>query len=74
MGELDMETPTLEKPPPNLRWAVFKDRLAIASVIIVLLALVVMMIDGSIENFRCSFWQFITFECNRWDAHPKPWD
>jgi hypothetical protein len=69
-----METPTPEKPPPNLRWAVIKDRLAIASVIIVLLALVIMMIDGSIENFRCSFWQFITFECNRWDARWKPWD
>jgi hypothetical protein len=33
-----------------------------------------MMIDGSIENFRCSFVQFITFQCNRWDAAPKPWN
>jgi hypothetical protein len=33
-----------------------------------------MMIDGSSENFRCSFVQFITFECNRWGASPKPWN
>jgi hypothetical protein len=51
-----------------------KDWLAIAAVILVLAFLVFMMIDGSIENLRCSFVQFITFECNRWDAAPKPWD
>ena len=55
------------------RWAVIKDRLAIVAVILVLAFLVFLMIDGSIENFRCSFVQFITFECNRWDAAPKPW-
>jgi hypothetical protein len=55
------------------RWPVIKDRLAIVAVILVLAFLVFMMIDGSIENFRCSFVQFITLECNRWDAAPKPW-
>ena len=69
-----MEMPTPDKSPPNLRWATIKDRLAIASVVIVLLALVFLVIDGSIENYRCSFWQFITFECNRWDAREKPWE
>lgn len=59
--------------PQSGRWAVVKDRLAIVAVILVLAFLVFLMIDGSIENFRCSFVQFITFECNRWDAAPKPW-
>jgi hypothetical protein len=61
-------------PPPDMRWAVIKDRLAIASVVLALLALLFLMIDGSIENPRCSFWQFIKFECNRWNASWKPWD
>jgi hypothetical protein len=60
--------------PQKGRWAVVKDRLAIVGVILVLAFLVFMMIDGSIENFRCSFVQFITFQCNRWDAAPKPWN
>jgi hypothetical protein len=48
------------------RWAVIKDRLAIVAVIVVLALFLFFMIDGSIMNFRCSFVQFITFECNRW--------
>ncbi len=48
------------------RWAVIKDRLAIVAVILVLALFLFLMIDGSIMNFRCSFVQFITFECNRW--------
>lgn len=68
-----MESP---RPPPaaDTRWAAAKDRLAIALVVLSLLVLVFFMIDGSIINMRCSFWQFITFECNRWDARWKPWD
>ena len=62
------------KSSPGGKWPVIKDRLAIAGVIVALLVLVFFMIDGSIANFRCSFWQFITFECNRWDARWKPWD
>lgn len=69
-----METPKSETPHPATRWAVLKDRLAIASVVVVLLILLFLMIDGSIENYRCSLWQFITFECNRWAAQTKPWD
>ena len=61
-------------PPPDTKWAVIKDRLAIASVVVALLVLLFLMIDGSIENYRCSLWQFITFECNRWSAGEKPWD
>jgi len=63
----------IRQPATKGRWAVIKDRLAILAVIAVLAFLVFMMVDGSIENFRCSFVQFITFECNRWDAAPKPW-
>jgi hypothetical protein len=62
------------RPAVRARWAVIRDRLALVAVILVLAFLVFMMIDGSIENLRCSFVQFITFECNRWDAAPKPWD
>jgi hypothetical protein len=66
---------TPEKPDvPVSKWAVLKDRLAIAGVVIALLILLLMMIDGAIFNFRCSLWQFITLECNRWDARWKPWD
>jgi hypothetical protein len=69
-----VETPKSETPHPATRWATIKDRLAIASVIVVLLILLFLMIDGSIENYRCRFTEFITFQCNRWDAREKPWD
>ncbi len=68
-----MET-TPEQSGAATRWAVFKDRLAIAGVIIALLVLFFFMIDGSIENYRCRFWDFVTFQCNRWDARERPWD
>ena len=64
----------VRRRPGGGRWASVKDRLAIVAVILVLAFLVFMMIDGSIENFRCRFIEFITFQCNRWDAAPKPWD
>jgi hypothetical protein len=69
-----MESTTPDTPSPATKWAVLKDRLAIGLVIVSLLALVFFMVDGSIVNMRCSFWQFVTFECNRWDARWKPWD
>ena len=69
-----MEPSTSRTPDPATRWATIKDRLAIASVVVVMLVLVFLMIDGSIENYRCKFWDFITFQCNRWDAGVKPWD
>lgn len=46
--------------PQSGRWAVIKDRLAIAAGI------------GSIVNFRCSFVEFITFVCNRWAGGEAP--
>jgi len=64
----------VHRRPQSGRWASVKDRLAIVAVVLVLAFLVFMMIDGAIENFRCTFAQFITFQCNRWDAAPKPWD
>jgi uncharacterized integral membrane protein len=69
-----MDASTPEKPGSRGKWPVIKDRLAMAGVVVVLLVLVFLMIDGSIVNMRCSFWQFITLECNRWDARWKPWD
>ena len=55
------------------RWAGIKDRLAIIAVILVLAFFVFMMFDGSIVNFRCTFAEFVTFECNRWvgEEHPS---
>lgn len=55
------------------RWPIIKDRLAIAGVICVLVLLVLMMIDGSVMNFQCSIYDFLAFECNRWDTTFKPW-
>ena len=68
-----MDTPASGKKSSD-RWASTKDRLAIAMVIVFLLILGFMMVDGAVMNFRCSFMDFITFECNRWDARFKPWD
>jgi hypothetical protein len=68
-----MSAENLDKQQYGERWAVFKDRLGIAAVILVLVLFLFMMIDGSIMNFQCSFVQFVTFECNRCDASFKPW-
>ncbi len=54
------------------RWAGIKDRLAIVALILVLAFLVFMMFDGSITNFRCTFAEFVTFECNRWAGEEHP--
>ncbi|MND00026.1 hypothetical protein D3C83_185100 [compost metagenome] len=54
------------------RWAALKDRLAIVAVILVLAFLVFLMIDGSIVNFRCTFSEFVAFECNRWTGEEHP--
>ncbi len=67
-----MDTPT-QKKAVDERKARNRDRLAIAIVIVVLLILGFLMIDGAIMNFQCSFWDFITLKCNRWDAGFKPW-
>jgi hypothetical protein len=56
------------------KWAVFKDRLGIAAVILSLLLLLFFMFDGSIMNFQCSFTEFLSFKCNRYDARPRPWN
>ncbi len=60
------------EPPKRARWAGIKDRLAIVTVILVLAFLVFMMFDGSITNFRCTFAEFVTFECNRWAGEEHP--
>jgi hypothetical protein len=68
MGERsDREPDTISK------WAVLKDRLGIAAVIVSLLILLFFMFDGSIMNFQCSFTEFVSLKCNRYDARPRPW-
>jgi hypothetical protein len=63
-----------EPSKPASKWAVFKDRLGIAGVIFSLLALLYFMFDGVIMNFQCSFTEFLSFKCNRYDARPRPWN
>jgi hypothetical protein len=62
-----------EPEKQDSRWIVIKYRLTLALVVAMLLILVFMMVDGAVMNFQCSFWDFITFKCNRWDAAFKPW-
>ena len=47
-------------------WRVIKDWLTIVAVLVALLCIVFMMLDMVMINFKCSFGEFITFECNRW--------
>lgn len=54
------------------RWASIKDRLAIAAVILVLALLGFLIMDGWVENYRCTFAEFVTFECNRWTGEEHP--
>ena len=54
------------------RWAGIKDRLAMVAVILVLAFLAFLMFDGSSVNFRCTFAEFVTFECNRWAGEEHP--
>lgn len=61
-----------QPPRRSGRWAKLKDRLAIAAVILVLALLGFMMADGFIINFRCTFVEFVTFECNRWAGEEHP--
>ena len=62
-----------EQDDHESRWDIIKYRLTMALVVVLLLGLVFMMVDGAIINFQCSFWDFITFDCNRWDASFKGW-
>jgi len=62
-----------EPEKQDSRWTIIKYRLTLALVVAMLLILVFMMVDGAVINFQCSFWDFITFKCNRWDAAFKPW-
>ncbi len=54
------------------RWLALKDRLAVMAVLVAPLVLLFMMLDQAVINFRCSFGDFITFDCNRlgqiWEA------
>ena len=69
-----MGKPPQDEASKSERRAAMKDRLSMVGVVLILLVLVLMMIDGSIMNFQCSLWEFVTFECNRWDASFKRWE
>lgn len=62
----------LNQEAPKGRWGSIKDRFAVVALILVLAFFVFMMVDGSITNFRCTFAEFITLECNRWAGEEHP--
>ena len=62
----------LRGPVAGRRWATIKDRLAIVAVILVLALLGLLITDGWVINFRCTFFEFITFDCNRWAGEEHP--
>ena len=68
-----MEKSLDDQEPQESKWVIIKYRLSIVAVVVVLLLLVLMMIDGSVMNFQCSLYDFLSFECNRWDTTFKPW-
>jgi len=61
-----------QSPEQGGRWASIKDRLAILAVILVLALLGFLIMDGWVENYRCTFAEFVTFECNRWAGEEHP--
>jgi len=61
-----------QAPGKGGRWASIKDRLAILAVILVLALLGFLLMDGWVENYRCTFAEFVTFECNRWTGEEHP--
>jgi hypothetical protein len=67
------ETPG-KTPDAASKWAVFKDRLSIGLAIAALLLLLFFMFDGTIMNFQCSFTEFLSFKCSRYDARPRSWN
>jgi len=61
-----------QAPGKGGRWASIKDRLAILAVILVLALLGFLLMDGWVENYRCTFAEFVTFECNRSTGEEHP--
>ena len=47
-------------------WGIIKYRLTMLGVVLILVLLVLLMVDGTVFNFDCSFLDFISFQCNRW--------
>lgn len=62
----------LARPAGGSRWAPIMDRLAIVAVILVLALLLFLVMDGAFTNFRCTFAEFVTLECNRWAGEEHP--
>lgn len=66
--------PTPYTRRPDTKAEILKYRLALASVPLVLLILLFIIFNDTISNGQCSFGEFITFQCNRFDAVFKPWE
>lgn len=64
-----------ETPPPvtETKMDILKYRLSIGGVIFALLFILFMMFSDAVFNFQCPVMDFITFQCNRFDASFKPW-
>ncbi|MDP7547114.1 MAG: hypothetical protein QGF20_07460 [Alphaproteobacteria bacterium] len=72
-GESGMGKSITDQEPPLSKWERIKYFLVIAAVVLSLVLLLLMMIEGAVFNFQCSLYDFLSFECNRWDAKFKPW-
>tara|TARA_R110001606_G_scaffold90602_2_gene202482 strand:- start:424 stop:636 length:213 start_codon:yes stop_codon:yes gene_type:complete len=46
--------------------------LSISAVVFSLLVLLFALVDGAVINFRCSFFEFLSLECNRWEIFDPP--
>ena len=64
-----------QRPPsPETKMDVLKYRLSIGGVVFSLLFILFMMFSDAVFNFQCPVIDFITFQCNRFDAAFKPWE
>lgn len=63
-----------EEMPETTRADKVKGRLAILGAILLILILAFMMFMDSIENFQCRPWEYVTFQCDRFDAQFKSWE
>ena len=69
-----LETQKSETKTPETKEDILKYRLSIAGVFLALFLLTFMMFNDAIFNFQCAMWDFITFQCNRFDMKLKAWE
>ena len=71
---LGISTSSGEDDPAATRRKARRDRIAIAGAIVALLFFIFMLFTDAVMNFQCRPWEFVTFQCNRFDADFKPWE